>query len=226
MPDMPYAEMADVMTMDDRAPVGKFSVDQFEWRNAGNADIVAWDAHAWYGTDYDKVWLRTEGQQARGSTDEATAELLWNRVFARWWSSQLGLRHDLGEGPPRDWLAVGVQGLAPYFFEIEATAYLGDKGRTAARAKARYEMLFTQRLVLEPEFELNAYGMDDPDNGVMSGLSDLQLGLRLRYEIRREFAPYVGAVWIHRLGQTADLARDAGEEVVEVQVVAGVRFWF
>jgi copper resistance protein B len=119
-----------------------------------------------------------------------------------------------------------VQGLAPYFFDIEATAYVGDTGRTAARFKARYAALFTQRLILEPEFELNAYGKDDPEGRVMSGFSDLQFALRLRYEIRRELAPYVGVTWVRRLGRTADLARAAGEDASDLQVLAGVRFWF
>jgi copper resistance protein B len=119
-----------------------------------------------------------------------------------------------------------VQGLAPYFFDVEATAYVGDAGRTAARFEARYELLFTQRLVLEPQFEVNAYGKDDPENDVMAGFSDLQFALRLRYEFRREFAPYLGVVWIRRLGETAHLVQSRGDDPSEVQALAGVRFWF
>ena len=224
--DMSYREMADLMSMDDRGAVGKVLLDQLDWRNAKGADLLSWDATAYYGTDYNKVWLKTEGARASGITEDARAEVFWDRIFSRWWSSQIGLRHDFGEGPDRDWLAVGAQGLAPYFFDIEATAYFGDGGRTAARFKTRYELLFSQRLILEPEFELNAYGKDDPERRVMSGLSDLQLALRLRYEIRREFAPYVGVAWIRRLGKTADLFRASGEEASDLQALAGVRFWF
>jgi copper resistance protein B len=226
MPNMSYREMTDLMTMDDRAAIGKVLAEQLEWRNAKGSGVLGWDAQAYYGTDYNKLWLRTEGEHTSGKTEDARAELLWDRIFSRWWSSQIGVRHDFGEGPSRDWLAVGVQGLAPYFFDIEATAYVADAGRTAARFKARYEALFTQRLILEPELELNAYGKDDPERRVMSGLSDLQLGLRLRYEIRREFAPYVGVTWVRRLGRTADLVRAAGEDASDLQALAGVRFWF
>jgi copper resistance protein B len=151
---------------------------------------------------------------------------LWDRIFSRWWSWQAGVRHDFGNGPSRNWLALGVQGLAPYWFDIEATAYVGDAGRTAARLQAEYELLFTQRLILQPEFELNAYGKDDPERQIGAGLSDLQLALRLRCEIRREFAPYVGIVWQRSLGKTADLVRAAGEDPSVLQMVAGVRFWF
>lgn len=151
---------------------------------------------------------------------------LWDRIVSRWWNLQAGVRHDFGEGPSRDWVAVGVQGLAPYFFDVEATAYLGDSGRTAARFSAEYDLLFTQRLVLQPQFEVNLYGKDDPANRIGSGLSNLELALRLRYEFRREFAPYVGLVWTRRFGNTADFARAAGEDASDVQFLAGLRVWF
>jgi copper resistance protein B len=226
MPDMSYDTMAELMTMDDTAPVGKVLFDQLDWRDAQRADTLAWDAHAHYGSDSSKLWLKSEGERASGATHEARAEVLWDRIFSRWWSTQVGLRHDFGAGPSRDWLAAGVQGLAPCFFEIEAAAYFGDAGRTAARFKVEYELLFTQRLVLQPELELNAYGKDDPENRIMSGFSDAQLALRLRYEIRRELAPYIGIAWVRRLGKTADLARSSGEDPSDLQAVAGIRFWF
>ncbi len=118
-----------------------------------------------------------------------------------------------------------MQGLAPYFFQIEATAYFGDAGRTAARLRAEYELLLTQRTVLQPQLELNAYGKDDPQRDIGAGVSDVQLGLRLRYEIRRECAPYIGIAWFRRLGRTADLVRDAGQDPSVLQLVAGIRFW-
>ncbi|EQD70574.1 Copper resistance B precursor, partial [mine drainage metagenome] len=126
------------------------------------------------------------------------------------WDSTLGVRHDFGNGPGRNWAAFGVQGLAPYWFDIEATGYVGAGGRTAARFKAEYELLITQRLILQPEFEANLYGKPDPAWRLGSGLSDASLGLRLRYEIRREFAPYIGVVWQRVFGGTADLRRAEG----------------
>lgn len=223
--EMSQHEMARMMEMDDAAALGKLVAEQFEWRVGDGADGPAWDVQGWYGTDYNKLAFKTEGVRVGNVTEDARAELLWDRIFSRWWSAQAGVRHDFAEGPSRNWLALGVQGLAPYFFHIEATAYLGDAGRTAARFRAEYELLFTQRIVLQPLFELNAYGKDDPERHIGAGVSDLQLGLRLRYEIRRECAPYVGVAWLRSLGKTADLVHEAGEDPSVVQFVAGIRFW-
>ena len=225
MHDMSRREMTRMMEMNDAAALGKLLVDQLEWRDGGGASGPAWDAQAWYGTDYNKLWLKTEGVRLGSTTEDARAELLWDRVFSRWWSTQAGMRHDFGNGPSRNWLALGVAGLAPYFFAIEATAYVSDAGRTAARFRAEYELLFTQRLILQPELEVNAYGKDDPERQVGAGFSDLQLGLRLRYEFRRELAPYLGVAWLRRLGKTADLVSASGQDPSVLQVVAGIRFW-
>ena len=225
MHDMSYREMTQMMEMNDAAALGKLLVDQLEWRDGDGTNGPAWDAQAWYGTDYNKLWLKTEGMRLDGATEDARAELLWDCIVSRWWSAQAGARRDFGNGPARNWLALGVEGLAPYFFEIEATAYVGDAGRSAARFRARYELLFTQRLILQPELEVNAYGKDDPERQIGAGVSDLQLGFRLRYEIRRELAPYVGVAWLRRLGKTADLVRAAGQDPSVLQVVVGIRFW-
>jgi copper resistance protein B len=223
--EMSQHEMTRMMEMDDAAAVGKLVADQVEWRVGDGADGPAWDVQGWYGTDYNKLWFKTEGVRVGDVTEDARAELLWDRIFSRWWSAQAGVRDDFAGGPARNWLALGIQGLAPYFFHIEATAYVGDSGRTATRFRAEYELLFTQRVVLQPLFELNAYGKDDPERHIGAGISDLQLGLRLRYEIRRECAPYVGVAWLRSLGKTADLVREAGEDASVVQFVAGIRFW-
>lgn len=223
MQDVPESQMADVMQMHDDAAFGMFKLDQFE-RAIGNS-VAAWEVEAWYGRDFDKLWLRSEGEHDAGRNDIRT-ELFWDHAFASFWDWQLGARHDSGAGPSRDWTAFGVQGLAPYWIELAATAYLGEQGRSAVRLRAEYELLFTQRLILQPEAELNFYGRSDPRREVGSGLSDATFGLRLRYEIRREFAPYLGIVWQHRLGQAADFARAAGHDAADTQIVAGVRIWF
>jgi copper resistance protein B len=225
MPNMPHHDMVQMMTMDDAARIGMVLVDRFEWRDAGAA-AGEWDGHAWYGDDYNKLWFKTEGQSVRGRTEDARAELLWDRIVARWWSLQLGARQDFGSGPPRTWAAVGVQGLAPQWFSIEGTLYVGDAGRTAARFQAYYDLLFTQRLIFQPELEVNLYGKSDPERDLGSGISDLEFGLRLRYEFRREFAPYIGLTWNQTFGETADLRRAAGERANELCAVAGVRLWF
>jgi copper resistance protein B len=214
------------MDMDDASSRGRVLLEQLDWRDTGSGTALAWNAQAWYGTDYNKLWLKTEGERLAGTTPDARAEVLWDHVFSRWWSAQTGVRRDFGSGPERNWLALGVAGLAPYFFAVEATAYLGDVGRTAARLRTQCELLLAQRWILQPELELNAYGRDDPQRYIGSGVSDLQLALRLRYEIHREFAPYVGIVWVQRFGKTAELARAAGADGDSLQALIGIRAWF
>jgi copper resistance protein B len=226
MGDMPYHEMAAIMQMDDSARTSKVLFDQLEWRNTAEGNAAVWDAEGWYGGDYNKVWLRSEGERVAGTTQNARADLLWDHTFSRWWSVQAGGRQDFGAGPGRTWAAIGVQGLAPYWFDTEATFYVGEQGRTAVRLKTEYELLFTQRLILQPEGEANLYGKADPARQLGSGLSDLEIGLRLRYEVRREFAPYVGVVWSRSFGGTADRVRESGADASDVQFVAGLRAWF
>lgn len=226
MPDMPYREMAAMMQMDDTARTGMVLLDQLEWRHSSEGNAGVWEAEGWYGDDYNKVWIKTEGERVSGSTQDARVDLLWDRIFARWWSLQAGIRQDFGEGPSHTWAAIGVQGLAPYWFDTEATVYVGDGGRTALRLKLEYDWFFTQRLILQPEGEANLYSKSDPERQVGSGLSDLEIGLRLRYELRREFAPYVGVVWSRHFGDSAEFVRAAGGKASEVQLVLGLRAWF
>ena len=213
---MPYREMARMMEMDDRSSVGKVLFDRLEWRDATDGGAFAWNADAWYGNDSDKLWLETEGERRAGETDSARTELLWNHTLTRWWSLQTGVRHDSASGASRNWAALGLQGLAPGFFDVEATVYVADQGRAAARIMAERDLFLTQRLILQPEVELNAYSRDDPANRIDSGVSDLELGLRLRYEHRRELATYVGIVWEKRFGSDSS----------DVQALAGLRAWF
>jgi copper resistance protein B len=222
---MSDAAMNDVMGMDDQANFGLIAFDRLEVLG-GSDHAAAWSAHAWYGGDSDKLWLRSEGEHRDGAVEHADIELLWNHAIAPFWDSQLGVRHDVGVGPDRDWAAFGVQGLAPYWFEVSATAYVGEQGRTALRAEADYDLLLSQRLVLQPRIELNAYGKRDAAARIGAGLSDVEVGLRLRYEIRREFAPYIGIERRQRFGASADYARADGGDAVDTQWVVGVRFWF
>ncbi len=226
-PAWPATEMADTMQMDDSAPVWKLLLDQLEWRdgNLGEAR-AAWDGEASYGGDIDKLWLKSEGTYIANGQDsgvrDASVDALWSRVVSPWWTGQAGLRQDFGQSPSRTWVALGIEGLAPQWVETEATVYAGEGGHTAARLKAEYDLLLTQRLVLQPFLEANAYGRSDPQRQIGSGLSDLQLSARLRFEIRREIAPYVGIVWLRRFGATADLTRAAGGQSSEVELAAGI----
>lgn len=201
-------------------------LDQLERRASDGEDALAWEGAISWGGSFDRLWLRTEGERAQGRTEEQEAQLYWSHAVGRWWESILGLRQDTAEGPARRWLAVGVQGLAPYWFELAATAYVGESGRTALRLEGDYEVLLSNRLILQPELELDFYGQDDVAHRRGQGLSESVVGLRLRYEIRREFAPYVGLRWQRQYGDTADMARAAGAQVGEAQLLAGVRAWF
>ena len=223
--DMTYDEMVEMMGMDDRALFGKMMLNRLESRDA-EATTYEWDAAAWYGGDFNKLWFATQGEHVDGSVTDARVELLWDRILTAWWSTRLGLREDFGEGPTRDWIAFGVAGLAPGFFDLEAMAFVGDSGRTALRLSADYDLLITQRLVLQPQAEVNLYGSDDPERLIGAGVSDLEIGLRLRYEFSREFAPYLGVSWAKRFGDSADLAQAAGVDPDELSWVAGLRVWF
>ena len=181
---------------------------------------------AWYGGDYDKLWLKAEGERREGHLEDFRTELLWDHAIATFWSTQLGVRHDNGGGPTRSWLAFGLQGLAPYWFETEATAYVGRNGTVAARLEARYGLRLTQKWILEPKLEVNLYSKDDPERGIGSGLSEMEVGLRLRYEVAREIAPYLGVNWSSKFGNTADYAREANARVRGTEFIAGVRIWF
>ena len=225
LPHMSEERMIELMQMEDNAAVGMVLFDKFEWREGEDEHSQAWDLQAFYGTDYKKLWIETEGARA-DDQEHGRVEVLWDRVISSWWSLQAGVRHDFLEGPSRTWAAVGLQGLAPYFFEIDAALYVGEQGRTALRLEAEYEMLITQRWVLQPTVELSAYGKDDLDNGIGSGVSDVEVAFRLRYEIRREIAPYVGVHWERLFGGSADIARGAEDDVDELSIVAGVRAWF
>lgn len=203
-----------------------FLLDRLEGFDTDEGSGQAWEAQSWIGTDLNKVGLRSEGERAGGHTEAADLEVLYGRAFARWWDVVAGVRHDFKPGDSQDFLAIGVMGLAPYKFEVEATAYLGERGQTAARFEAEYETLLTNRLILQPLVELNLHGKDDPSRGIGSGLSTAEAGLRLRYEIRREFAPYIGIVHERAFGRTADFRRDEGEDASDTRLVAGVRIWF
>lgn len=212
--------------MHDNAPFWRVLVDKAEAAKGDGERGQNLELEAWYGNDYNKAWVKVEGERRGGALEASRSELLWDRAFAPFWSTQLGVRHDGGEGGGRNWLAVGVQGLAPYWFETEATAYWRSGSGVAARFNAKYEVLFTPRLILEPELGANLYSRADPERGTGEGLSDISAALRLRYEITRKFAPYVGVTWNRKFGGTADFTRKRGGDRSEVQAVAGIRFWF
>ena len=203
-----------------------FIFEKLEWQDADDGSTLNWEAQGWIGGDVDRLWLRTEGERTNGKTEEAEVHALWGHAISPWWDLVGGVRQDFKPGDPQTWAAFGIQGLALYNFEAKATAYLGEGGQTAARLEGDYDILLTNKLILQPTAEFNFYGKNDPQRGVGSGLSESEVGLRLRYEIRPQFAPYVGVTWNRSYGKTADYAREEGEDNSEARLVVGVRVWF
>ncbi|WP_085667462.1 MULTISPECIES: copper resistance protein B [unclassified Pseudomonas] len=203
-----------------------FLADKLEWQDADDASTLAWDLSGWIGGDIDRLWLRSEGERSNGKTEDAEIQALWGHAISPWWDVVSGVRQDFKPGAPQTWAAFGLQGMALYNFEAEATAFLGENGQSAIRLEGDYDILLTNRLILQPTAELNVYGKNDPQRGIGSGLANTEAGLRLRYEIRREFAPYIGVTWNRTYGHTADYAREEGEDRSEARLVLGVRLWF
>ncbi|MEO8522611.1 MAG: copper resistance protein B [Acidobacteriota bacterium] len=200
--------------------------DQLEWQAGGQSQGPVLNSRGWIGRDLDRLWFRAEGDAEGGQVGEADTHLMYGRRFSRWWDAVAGVRQDFRPGAPQTWAAFGIQGLAPYWFDVEATGYVGASGRTKARLEVEYELLFTNRLVLQPRLEAEIVGRSDPERGVGAGLSTTDLGFRLRYEVRREVAPYVGLTWHNTWGRTADFAAAAGEERGGARFVTGLRVWF
>lgn len=201
-------------------------VDSLEARLGRGDPGVHWDGEAWIGPDGWRIWLKSEGELDEGDVEHARVEAFYSRPATTFWDLQAGLRQDVGRGPDRTWAALGIEGLAPGFVHISAHAYVGEGGRVAGRVKASYEQLLTQRLILGPEVAIDLYGRDDPAGRAAAGLSDIEASLRLRYEITRKFAPYVGVVHARSFGAAADMARRAGEDVSETRLTVGVRAWY
>lgn len=213
--------------MMDNAPTWQVLFDKFgASRNRDGQNALEWDGRFWFGTATDRLLVKSEGERESGGGSDGKVEAFWSHAISPFWDLQLGARRDIGAGPKRNWAAVGVEGLLPYNIELTATAYAGPSGRSALALKAEYDLLLTQRLIFTPELQASVYGKNDPQRGIGSGLSQGSLSLRLRYEVTREFAPYVGVSFERKFGQTASYASDAGESRSQAAVIAGVRFWF
>lgn len=189
-------------------------------------DRYRWDGEGWFGGDIDRLVVKSEGEGGFGrKLETAEAQILYSHAIDAYWNLQAGARQDFGEGPSRSYATIGVEGLAPYWFEVEGALFLSDKGRLFGRIEAYYDQRLTQRLVLQPRIEANLSAQHAPADRLGAGLTDVELGLRLRYEITREFAPYVGVSHERRVGRSARLARAAGDAPRSTAFIAGVRFW-
>jgi copper resistance protein B len=202
--------------------------NQLEGRTDGSDSEMRWDGEGWIGTDMNRAWFKSEGFAANGTVIDGDVEALYDHPLPRlrYFDGQLGVREDVASGPHRTWLALGIEGLAPGFFQFEPTVYFRDGGHVAGRITTSYDLLITQRLIAQPELEMDFYSKSDPQRRLGTGLSDLDAGLRLRYEISRKFSPYVGFAYTQDFGGTATLSRAAGESTADPRFVFGLRVWY
>ena len=206
-----------------------FQADRFEQRFQDGDDVTLWDVRGWIGEDYNKLFFKSEGDYNtdKGEYESTRNELLYSRNVAPFWDVQAGLRHDfINNADDRSFAALGLQGLAPYWFEVEATTYVSDEGDISARIEGEYDLLLTQRLILQPRFETELALQDVPEYNIGSGINDIELGVRMRYEFSRKFAPYIGVEWTQAIGETKNMIEASGEDPSNTAVVAGVKFWF
>ncbi len=218
--------------VEDSQRFASFRFDRLEYALGKNADILRWDATGWYGGDYNRFWLKSEGDWKISNDGAGVVEVqaLYGRFIARYWDLQLGLRHDYLFGPganrSRTFAVIGLQGLAPYRFELEPALFISQDGDLSARLTASYDLLLTQRLILQPRADMDVALQSVDEFGVGKGFNSLDLGMRLRYEVKREFAPYVGIQWSRTFGETAALARRGGESTENVEVLFGLSIRF
>lgn len=202
-------------------------LDRLEYRMGKGADGYHWEGEGWIGGDINRFAFKTEGEGAFGGPlERAEVQALYSRAIDPWFNLEAGVRHDIRPDPRRTYAVVGIEGLAPYWFEVSAQAFLSNRGDAHLRLEGSYDQRISQRLILQPAAEINVAAQDVPELGIGSGVSDVELGLRLRYEFAREFAPYVGVNWERKLGDTARFARADGERASATSLVMGVRFWF
>lgn len=207
-------------------PVLWFQGDRVEAQVRDNADIYLWDIQGYYGGPTSRLWFKSEGEGAWGaSPEDAEVQALYAKAFKPFWDLQVGIRHDIA-GPDTTHAVIGVQGLAPYLFEVDAALFLSHRGDLTARIEAEVDQRVTQRLILQPRIEANLAAQNIPLLGIGAGLDQIEIGARLRYEIAREFAPYVGIEQSWRTGNGADFARARGEDPSATSFIVGIRFWF
>ncbi|WP_294319312.1 copper resistance protein B [uncultured Sphingomonas sp.] len=190
-------------------------------------DGYRWEGQAWIGGDIHRLWLKSEGEgDIGGALGTAEVQALYSRALDPYWNLQVGIRHDIRPDPSRTYATLGVEGLAPGWFEVGAALFLSTRGELLGRVESYYDQRITNYIVLQPRIEANLSAQDLPDVGTGAGLTDVEAGLRLRYEGRREFAPYLGVTWERQVGDTARYSRARGRDTGGLSVVAGVRAWF
>lgn len=206
---------------------GMIMAERLEVQSLGGDPALVWDIEAFYGGDRDKLKFKSEGAYNfdADAFDEAELQFLLTRAIGPFMDVQFGLRQDLGDGPALTHLAIGLEGLLPHFIETDSTLFLSDDADLTASLEFEYELLFTQRLVLAPRIEVGLSAQPIPERHTGAGLTHAAVGARLRYEFKREIAPYVGIEWNRAVGETADFVRAEGEQAGTVSVLFGLRLW-
>lgn len=213
--------------IEDRRVYSQVLVDRLEYRKRAGADGQLWDLQGWVGGDYNRLWLKSEGERTiGGGTERADLQALYARLIKPYWYIQAGVRAETNPRPSRTQGVLALQGIAPYWFNIEASAFVSEKGKLSGRFEAERDFLFSQRLILQPRFEAEFSGSSESERLIGRGVTNLEYGVRLRYEIKREFAPYVGISWSRKPGETGDLMRAAGKDTRETAIVLGLRVWY
>lgn len=211
----------------DQELYGKFLIDQLELSFADDTDGYSWEVDAWYGNDYNKIWFESEREGLQnGKVETAEVQVLYSRLISPFFDIQAGLRYNIEPQPRRGFAVLALQGLAPYWFEVDTELFVSEDGNVSLRGEFEYELLFTQRLILTPELELTLAAQEVPKYGIGSGLTRTAIGLRLRYAIQREFAPYIGVSYEQTYGDTKDFAEAAGVQTSRTAFVVGIRAWF
>jgi len=206
--------------MEDDPLVTIFIMDRLEILD-NDENTRVWEGSFWIGYDINKLYLYSEGEATSGGLESSQNELVYSRAIAAFWDAQIGVAYDKNDDASKTWGEIAISGLAPYYFETRAALLVNGEGNVGLRLEAEYEALLTQKLILTPSLEADLYTKDDPDMHIGSGLSNLEAGLRLRYEFIREFAPYIGITWEKTFGNTRDY-----HPIDETSVMVGVRFWF
>lgn len=202
--------------------------DQLEGRTNGPDNEFRWDGEGWVSTDMNQLWFKSEGFVEHRRMTDGDQEALYDRPIPhlRYFDFQAGVRYDLDSDPGRTWGAIGIEGLAPYFFEFAPTFFFSNRGFFAGRIEGPYDILITNRLIAQPQFELNLYSKSNPSRGIGPGVSELDTGLRIRYELSRKFAPYIGFAYRGNYGQTATFTREKGGNPEDPRFIFGIRLWY
>lgn len=224
LPLVTHAQSANMLMKEPILVMTRF--DELEIVGAGSDNLLAWNADVWVGTDLRRLWIKSEGEHSDGGSDESDLQALYSRAILPFWDLQGGIRRELGDAGGRNWGVLAIRGIAPYHFDTEAELFIGDSGDTELRVRSSYDLLLSQAWIVEPEIELEVNGYEDGTGAIGAGLSRADFSVRLRYEIRREFAPYFGVKWTRYFGSTRDYERSLGNDGDELAIVAGVRFWF